>query len=422
MASGCYQAMAPLTTPDSQLAWVERLGVRPLDPVTTTCAGNLDEAAIIKLAVERNPEIASLEGEARWLEASSQVSQADPLQLRVNGLRLDELAASAPHFTVGLRVPFEKPGTLAAQADALRQEALAVRAKAEEQARQVTLAMRVALARYHGWKALALVAQAERALSDSELRRLEQGVAARQVGLTDVASAQLALLEADGNVARAEGEAARWQAVIGAAIGSCALADERVEGWQADRSNANGEREQLVRTALSERPSVRRYAALSGLAAAKSWQAKAMAWPWFDWVQVGYEVVDPVIADSWVFSLAIDIPISNWDGAHLEAAEAEQRAVLEAAKRDVSLIVAEVDAALVEWRACNQGVEALAKVRAGFDESRLAAIERAAREGAADPADVFKIKRDLGRLERRRVEALIALREARAHLLTAISK
>ncbi len=415
--------MAPLSTPASQLAWVERLGVRPLDgPRPTACATVLDETAVVALAVARNPEIASLEGEARWLEASAEASQARAPQLRMNGLRLDEVAAVAPRFTVGLRVPFDKPGTLDAQADALRQEALAVRARAEETARQVTLDVRVALARYQGWQALAQVAADERALSEAELKRLEAGVAARQVAATDLATAELALLEADGNVARTNGEVARWRAVIGAAIGACVLAEESPDGWAADAVNDAFERDALVTTALSERPSVKRYAALSGMASARMWEAKAMAWPWFDWVQLGYEVTQPVAADTWVFSLAIDLPIGNWDGAHEEAAEAETRAVLEAARRDVAMIVAEVDAALVEWRACDAGVDTLTRLRAGFDASRLAALEKAARGGMADPADVFAINRDLGRLELRRVEALIALREARARLLAAIAQ
>jgi len=420
--AGCYQAMAPLTTPASQLAWVERLGGGRLPTqLATTCPESLDEPAVIALALARNPEIAALEGEAGWLEASAEASLAAPPQLRLNGLRLDEVAAAAPRFTVGLRVPFDKPGTLAAQADALHQEALAVRARAEEEARKVTLDLRLALVRHHGWKALARVALAERTLSQAEFGRLEQGARQRQVALTDVASAELALLEADGNVARAEGEAARWRSVLGAAIGACALADENPDGWTL-AADGLGDREALVTTALSERPSVKRYAALSGMASAKVWQAKAMAWPWFDWIQVGYEVTQPVAADTWVFSLAIDLPISNWDGAHAQAAEAEARAVLEAARRDVALIVAEVDAALLEWRACDDAIVTLARMRIGFDEPRLAALEKAAREGTADPADVFKVKRDLGRLERRRVEGLIALREARAHLLAAVAK
>lgn len=410
--------MGALSTPDAQLAWVERLG--PITTADATCPDGLDEASIVALAVGRNPQIAAFEGEARWLEASADASQARAPQLRLNGLRLDEVVASAPRFTVGLRVPFDKPGTLDAQYDALHQEALAVRARAEEEARQVALDVRVALARYHGWKALTRVAEVERGLAQAELDRLKVGLASKSVGATDVASAELALIEADGSVARAEGEAARWHGVIAAAIGACALPDAAVDGWRDEA--APGERDALVKTALSERPSLRRYAALAGIAAARRWEANAAAWPWFDWVQVGYEVTDPIAADTWVFSMAIDIPIANWDGAHVHAAEAEERAVKEAARRDVATIVAEVDAALAEWRACEDTLAALERTRAGFDETRLATLEKAAQQGTADPDDIFKIKRDLGRIERRRVEALIALREARARVLAAIAR
>lgn len=416
---GCYRPVGALTTPDAQLAWVQRLG--PTTTPDATCPDRaLDEAGVVALAVSRNAEIAAFEGEARWLEASADASQARAPQLRMNNLRFDEVLASTPRFEVGLRVPFDKPGTLDAQYDALHQEALAVRARAAEEARRVALDVRVALARYHGWKALVHVAATERGLAQAEVDRLRAGVASKAVGAVELAAAELALIEADGGVARAEGEAARWHAVIAAAIGTCALPEAAVDGWRNEV--VPGERDALVKTALSERPSLRRYAALAGIAAARRWEANAQAWPWLDWVQVGYELTDPIVTDTWVFSLAIDIPIANWDGAHVRAAEAEERAVKEAARRDVAAIVAEVDAALAEWRACVDTLAALERTRAGFDEARLATLERAAQQGTADPDDIFAIKRDLGRIERRRVEALIALREARARVLAAIAR
>lgn len=427
-ALGCYRPLAPLTSPEDKRAWVARLGVEA--PVVAPdegvrephCAATLDEAALAALAVARDPEIARLEAEARALEASAQASRARAPELRMNNFRLDEVVRSEPRFELGLRVPFERPGTLAAEADALRQEGAIVRARAGEVARELRREVLRAVARHAGGLAIAETARAEVERAGREIARLSAGAATQAVEALALAEAEVALAEARSAVALAEAEAARWGALVAARCGCVpepGVALRWPERWPNDRPGA---RDELHALALAQRPSLDRRAAELGVAHARAHEARALMWPWLDWVQLGYELTEPVAADTWVFSLALAIPIGAWDGEAFEAVETHRRGIVEAARRDAIAIGAEVDAALGHWQRCDDALAALAHARSGIDRQRLAALDDAVARGLADPADVHALARDLARIERRRLEALVLLREARIELEYALGR
>jgi outer membrane protein TolC len=411
---GCYRSLAPLPTPEGRRAWIERLGIDAKAPAT--CEGALDEAGLLARALAGDPEIASLEGEARWLEAAADASYAPVPQLRLSGLRTDEIAAGEPRFTTALRVPFARPGTLDAKADELRQEALVARAKAAERRRELRRELRLALVRHAGWRELERMAAIDRARAEAELARLRAGAELKQVSAIDLAAGEVVLLEAQGTELRARAEAAHWLAALQAAVGGCSFGDPAI-----DVPDLAG-RDALVDDALGQRPSLALRAAQAGVAAARTWEARSLAWPWLDFAQVGYQLDNPAAPDSWVFSLAIDLPIGAWDGAHVEAAEREERAVEDAARHDAARVVAEIDAAISAYHAADDALAGLTRVFDGVDRQRLEALRTGARNGTVDPADVYDLERDLGRLERRRIEARIALGEARAELLAALDR
>lgn len=414
-SAGCYRSLAPLPTPEGRRAWIERLGIDPKAP-PASCEGTLDEAQLIARALAADPEIGALEGEARWLEASAEASYAPVPQLRLSGLRTDEIAAGEPRFTTALRVPFARPGTLDAKADELRQEALEARAKAAERRRELTRDLRLALVRHAGWRELERAAATDRARAEAELGRLKAGAAVKQVSAVDVAAGEVVLLEAQGTELRARAEAAHWLATLQAAVGGCTFGEAPVDVPDVAARDA------LVAAALGDRPSLALRAAQAGAAAARTWEARSLAWPWLDFAQVGYQLDNPAAPDSWVFSLAIDLPIGAWDGAHVDAAEREERALEDAARHDAAKIVAEVDAAIAAYRAADDALTGLTRVFDGVDRQRLEALRTGARNGTVDPADVYDLERDLARLERRRIEARIALGEARAELFAALGR
>jgi len=419
----CYRETAPLATPEARLRWARGLVTpTPLPAEREACGTLADEGAIIARAVARSPRVAALEGEARSLRAAAEVSFIDSPTLRLDNVRLDEVIDGPGRFELGLRVPLSRPGTLDAQADALRHEALAAEAEAREEARRVTLEVRVALARHRGWLALAVVGRLDAAEARAELERLRAGVAKGQALAAELALAELRALEAEGEAARAVAEAARFLAAVTTLTGGdCAMslaplsdAERADDTWLA--------RDALVDEALSQRPSVSLRAAAIALASARGWEARAGMWPWLSWAQVGYELTDEPSPRTWIVSIGVDLPIGAWDGAGLDAAARESEAAATVARREIEAIVAEVDAALAEVTARREQLDALERSRARFDATRLAELELAATAGQLDPSELVRLRRELRQLERRRIEAQIGWAEARARLLAAIAR
>lgn len=420
VCAACYREAAPLDTPESRLRWARELLPTP-EERDSACGALGDEPAIIARAISRSPRVAALEGEARFLRAAAETSLGDAPQLRLDNVRLDQMIDGPGRFELGVRVPFERPGTLDAQADAFRQEALAAEAEAREEARRIALDVRVALARHGGWMALAALAGADLEAVQAEVARLRSGVATGQVLAAELARAEVLAIEAEGEAARAEAEAARFLATVKSLVGrKCTVAVGTLAGAHDDVPSSA--RDALVDEALAQRPGVALRAARLRLSAARTWEARAATWPWLSWAQIGYELTDDPSPRTWIFSIALDLPIGAWDGAEVDAAEIDARAASEAARREVQAIVAEVDAALTEVSSRRDQLAALERARRRLDPRRLAELEGAAATGQLDPSELFRLRRQLRELDERRIEALIELAEARARLLATLGR
>lgn len=422
---GCYRPAVLPDTPAEQLAWVRRFEAPAgRAPDATPCPTHLGEAEVARLARDASAEVQARLAEARALEGLAEVSLADAPELRLSELRLDRLLAGPARAELALRVPIERPGTLDARADAVRHAAAMARAEADEVGREVARDARLAHARWV--VASERVTQAEQAVALAEAGRARLAEARRrgEADETELLAAELAQTAAQGDLALARSEVTRWWAALAARVGftpGCTPSPNAPD-WVAEARSLT-ETPELEALALSRRPALGRLAAELARAEARAHEARAATWPWLAWVQVGYEVVSPAAADTWGFALSLEVPVGTWDGAGIEAAEAEQRGLERAARATVDEVAREVTAARDEVEGqlgVLEQLEALAPP--ALLRARLEPLRTAARTGQADPDAVMDLERDLLRLERRKLDARLALAEALVRLRAALGE
>lgn len=421
---GCYREARPLGTPAARLEWIRALRtpeVAATPAPATTCAAST-EAALIELALSRDANLAEKRGEARALDAEAEVSLAGSPQLRVSNLRVDRLIDGPERLDLGLRIPFERPGTLDARADERRRDADRVRAEGDEVALETRYAVRVAWARLAVAQAIEAVLRDDVALAEAEVARLEAGSRQREVALQDLAGAERERLDASTDLGRARSEVARAQAEL-ARLTGCAtsLATTALASLEVVPEVDEAPEAALDR-ALAEHPRLAQRAAALRAAEARRYEAEASAWPWLAWAQVGYELDSDHDARAFAFSLGIDLPFLAWDGAALTQVETERRAIEEVTAREADAIAAAVSSARAEVRAQRDALDGLVRARADLDPERLEALRKGVAQGFVDPDDVFRLERELHRLERRRLEIVENLALARARLLFALAR
>lgn len=422
--AGCYRPAVLPDSPAEQLAWVRRFQA-PAGPApdATPCPGHLDDAEVARLARDASAEVQARLVEAHALEGLAEVSLADAPELRLSELRLDRLLAGPARAELALRVPIERPGTLDARADAVRHAAAMARAEAAEVGREVARDARLSFARW-------VVANERVALAEQTVALAETGRArvaeARRRGEADDAellTAELVHTAARGDLALARSEVTRWWAALAARIGltpGCAPSPSAPD-WVAEARSLM-ETPELEALALSRRPALGRLAAELARAEARAHEARAATWPWLAWVQVGYEVVSPAAADTWGFALSLELPVGTWDGAGIEAAEAERSGLERAARATVGEVAREVAAARGEVEGQLGVLAQLEALASSALRARLEPLRAAARIGQADADAVMDLERDLLRLERRGLDARLALAEALVGLRAALGE
>jgi outer membrane protein TolC len=433
---GCYREARTLETPEARLAWIRTLrpvvATEPSPPTgTQDVCGPLTEAALIERALTRDAAITEKRGEARVLEAEAEVSLAGTPQLRISNLRVDRLIDGPERLDLGLRFPFERPGTLDARADEIRRDADRVRAEGDEVALETRYAVRVAWSRLAVSLEIEAVLQDDVTLAEAEVARLGAGSRQREVALQDLAAAERERLDASTDLGRARSEVARWRAELTRLTGCevpatrIELPDGRSSGGVAELEHvpeADEAPEAALDRALAEHPRLAQRAAARRAADARRYEARAQSWPWLAWAQVGYELDSDHDARAFAFAFGIDLPLFAWDGAALDHADTELRAIDEVAAREADTIARAIAAARTEVRAQRDALAALTKARNDLDPQRLEALRKGVAQGFVDPIDVFRLDRELHRLERRRLEIVENLALARARLLLALGR
>jgi len=243
----------------------------------------------------------------------------------------------------------------------------------------------------------------------------------------DEAMAELAAVEAEANSAFLR---ARRSEVLGALLDRLGFApDSSVEvlgepplAWPPP---ALAPEAALVEAALRRRPEVEVAAARINAADARAFAERGKRWPWFSFLELGYEFAPSTVAPSptsglgWTFQAGVELPIFDTNRAGVEASRAARSAAERALSAEVEKVAREVRARLRE-------VQAAAALVTEFRARALPAAERAgsasarALEGrnvdviralSVDERRVLVQVRLLGLLRRYR-EAVAALRLA----------
>jgi outer membrane protein TolC len=433
VSSACYTPQPRLDSPDQQLGWARaRLPTSEASPKTsppTDCVST--EANAVALAIARHPEVARRQSRARALTAESRISQADAPKLRLSDMRLNRWIDGPARAELELRVPIARPGTLAAEADGLLLEAEVEHARAATFAREASLDVRVAWAKRAHWDERARLAEAEASLLRTAHARYTDHAKSAQVSGLEVLESETALARADGEALATRSEIARWDAYIQTATGAVVCpAPSPSSPSPTDRPSPNDPTGDLARLAadqglvdkaLGRRPEVAALMSERALTEVETALAERSAWPWLEWVQLGYHFEDAWSATTWGFALSIELPFSRWDGAAADAARTRGRGVDEHARRVVEHIRAEVEAAQAELTQRLDALTAIETLVAKHTPERIEHLRTQGR-GEVTSGDLVGLERDRLRLTRLVLEARLAVAEARAHLLAAIGE
>lgn len=411
-AAGCGMPLVG-DTPSARQTWLESLrDERPRATTggTTPSACLANEDAAVERAVASSPEAARFDGQARTLAAQGEVSFADAPELRFSDLRLDRMLGGPERAEIALRVPLARPGTLSGQRQLLLAEAEVAQTRARLERVRLGLEVRQAWARLDG-------AEARKEIAVAEAARLAQALSLEhESNALEREALRADSLRAEAELASAIGEAGEWRAVLATLAGAppCeqreAISTLSLEGLGAAAGDALAGRAELDRLFAE-----RRHAELSRALAERE------TWPWFEWVQVGYEVDRGFFPDTFGFALSVSLPIGAWDGAAAEAERVRVRAIDDEARLWVARIESEVEAVGRELEARLTAMRRLDELVASMP---TAGIDRL-RDGNPDEvlaADLLGLHRDRARLERAAADARLAVLLTRARLLSVLGR
>lgn len=303
-----------------------------------------DEA--VSLARENSARLAALR--ARLSEATALVAAADSApnpELRVSQLRLDQIAEGKPEVRAAVRVNLPKLGEIGA--DVAEARAAEAEARAELSAEEAAVEADVR------WLFdEVLLSEAESAAA-AAVAAARNGLAARMKARLD-ASEATALDEALAALSAAEADeaAADWQSRKDAASADLLdrlglspgakvkLAGDPPTAWPPAPLPSE---QLLVETALRSRPEIEIAASRIDASDARAFAERGKRWPWFSFIEVGYEAAPNVTAGlGWTLQAGITVPIFDTNRSGVEAADAAQTASKRALEAEVSKVTLEV--------------------------------------------------------------------------------
>lgn len=406
-AVGCYSA--PRTP-----AYERALAMQPHGETRDAAPLDGREAALddlITRAKRTSPKLALLRARANRVRA--EVAAAAPLEnpeLRVSGVRIDEIVADEPEVNVRLRVRPPRPvegSALQAEAEA---KATAAEADVLVEERRIEARVRRLVS-----KVRALHDALDAVEDVSELRReLAQKLAAR---LEDSRATELeqAIAELDAEQAYADWDELRAEyeeelGELGDIVGG--TFDPESSSFDAAPAPIAPDRvpaeETLVSAAIRREPRLAVAAAKLDEANARGAAERARQWPWLSFVDVGY-VFEPARDDriagtAWQLGAGLTVPVFDWNQGAVDAADAASVEASSAYDARLSDLVTDVRAARRELVAAARSVREL--------ESRSLSAARRATEASRGALEVGESD-DLADVRVRLREAMLLVGQAR---------
>ncbi|MFO0552997.1 MAG: TolC family protein [Polyangiaceae bacterium] len=371
--AGCSLPL-PTNTSARAHATLERIHYDEVEPFE---GHELTIADAVARAKDRSVRLAEKRAaiEAARAESNAAGRPANP-EIRVGGIRVDEIARDEPQVDLRVRFKPPRPGEAAAEtaiADAAVREAEAA-LRSEElsiEGSVVRLFLEVQLADEELGLSSELTSIEARAAELSHKRGEEGRATSLDQALVD--------LDLSGRAYDSDVLAASRQSsldALGALTGLSLPADITLE--RVDLAGALGadlpEERKLIELAVERAPELEKCAAAIDSAQARAALERSQQFPWFTFFDVGY-VFEPSTDHplGWLFGAGVDVPIFDTHQAAVDAALFEARAAELAFDAEVQRVADAVRAAIRTVKGAREAV-------ARFDRGPGAAADKAAGE------------------------------------------
>jgi outer membrane protein TolC len=310
-------------------------------PIAAPASLTADEAVALAKAHSARLEAAKAQAAAAAAKIAAAGRLPNP-ELRVSQLQLDQLLAGQGQVRPSIRVSLPRPGEIEAEVAEARAE--------EAEARALLHAEEVTLEADVRWAfddvvlleaqlaALDAVASARSAAAERLRARLDGATATA----LEEAMAAMGAVKAEQDRAELAAELTTSKAAFLGLLGLDPAAPVLVVGdaltaWPPpplpdDRT--------LVEAALRRRPEVAIAASRIDASAARASLERAKQWPWFSFLELGYQVQPGVPAGlGWTFQAGVEVPIldTNRDGVARTAAKKAFDAEVERVAREVGV-------------------------------------------------------------------------------------
>ncbi|MBK8253948.1 MAG: TolC family protein [Polyangiaceae bacterium] len=370
----------------------------------------------VQLAKAASPRLAELK--ARLSAASAKVLAEGVLpnpELRVSQLRADQVAANQAHERTALRVFIPRPGEIdskTAVARAAEAEAdAALRAGQAEIEAEVRWLFDDVLLLESQLAASAAVAKTRLELSTRTHAKLQSSEAT----LLDDALAELSAVHAHQDEQELQADRKAALAALLVRIGADPNAEVNLQGdakeWPPPALPSD---QTLVETALRYRPEVHVAAAGIDAAFARAAAVRAKRYPWFTFLEVGYEVGPNIPAgQGWTFQGGIDLPIFTIASSAVDAADSAQSAAQQNLTSQAVRIAGEVKLAAQKVRAAEALVTDLKTRALPVVDKAGQAVKRALETGEVDLLRALTVDERRAVMELR---LIVATRNYRARL------
>ncbi len=379
----------------------------------------LTEAEAIKLAGRRAPLV--LIESAKTREAAAEIDRAEQFEnpsVRVSSVRPADLEEEKD-FRVAVRVPVPNPfvrSPTVRQAEALHR---AQRGFEQKSAQDAQARVRELYAEwwYLGERRIAV----EQALAEDTAFASWQGerVIAGAATALDQQLAQIGVmrLESDQQSIDSQKETIRAEILYWTGVPE----DAQIVGGAPPVPGGPyvADADALIKRATRSRPDLRSQDDLLVGAAAEESRERAKRWPWFSWLQLGYDVETGNDTSPYGISLALDIPILSWNTGGVRRAEARHAAQVQT-KRELSQAVArDVRTEADRVRRKTERVLRAQKLLTATETAKTAAAE-ALSLGALDPGGARAITLEHRRALEEYQQSLYELQLARINLDLAV--
>lgn len=347
----------------------------PAPPVAGPAPASLTPDEAVALAKANSARLAAVKARADAAAAMVAVENRLPNpELRVAQLQLDQLLSGEAQERTSLRVSVPRPGEIEANVAIARAEAAEVRAELHAEEAAIEADIRWAFDDVVLFEAqlaaLESVTTARKAVAERLQTRLEAAAATA----LEEAMAAMSAVDAEQNRAELAAELASARAALLVQLGLDPAAPVRFVGaplsaWPPPP--LPGEKA-LVEAALLRRPEIQIAASRIDASDARASLERAKQWPWFSFIELGYQVGPGIPAGlGWTLQAGVEVPILDTNRNGVAAADAARTAAQKALDAEIQRIAREVGA-------CLRAARAAATLVTDLRARSLPATERAA--------------------------------------------